>query len=175
MEAKSTSTGAYTRTSNRSYSDTYAGIYRSSTESNVYVYGNAVRKPDVQRRLEEPQRKQLSREAQVNRAKAKHMNLGYVMFLVVALTMATVILISYVRVQAEITTVTEYITMKEKELNNLKISNDEAMTRIESRLDLEKVKKVAIGELGMTYPLEGQIISYESVERDYVRRVTEDD
>jgi len=143
--------------------------------NNTYVYGNTVRKLDVQRQIEEPQRRQLSREVQVNRAKAKHMNLGYVVFLVAALAMAAVILISYVRVQAEITTMTEYIAKQEKVLNNLKISNDEALTRIDSRLDLEEVKRVAIGELGMTYPEAGQIVAFTSVDNDYFRRVTESD
>ena len=110
----------------------------------------------------------------MNRAKAKHMNLGYVLFLVAALATAAVILISYIRVQAEITTMTEYIAKQEKVLNNLKISNDEMLTRIESKLDLEEVKRVAIGELGMTYPKDGQIISYEAVNNDYTRRVTGD-
>ena len=145
-----------------------------ATRTTNYVYGNTARKIDVQRQLETPQRKVLSREVQVNRAKAKHMNLGYVLFLVAALATAAVILISYIRVQADITTMTEYIAKQEKVLNNLKISNDEMLTRIESRLDLEEVKRVAIGELGMTYPKEGQIIAYDSVNNDYTRRVTGD-
>ena len=69
----------------------------------------------------------------------------------------------------------EYITRQEKILNNLKVSNDEALTRIESKLDLEEVRRVAIGELGMTYPEEGQIITYEAVEYDYVRRISGED
>ncbi len=170
MAARTTNSG----TRRSSYNNTYGRNYRNTIAGNTYVYGNTVRKLDVQRQIEEPQRKQLSREVQVNRAKAKYMNLGYVVFLVAALAMAAMILISYVRVQAEITTMNEYIAVREKVLNNLKISNDEAMTRIESRLDLEEVKRVAIGELGMTYPVEGQIISYESANDDYVRSVTED-
>lgn len=142
---------------------------------NTYVYGNTARKLDVQRQIEEPQRKQLSQAAQRNRAKAKYMDLGYVLFLVAALAVAAVVLIGYVKVQAEITTLNEHIAKQEKILNNLKISNDETLSRIDSRLDLEEVKRVAIGELGMTYPKEGQIVTYESVDRDYVRKVTEDD
>ena len=141
---------------------------------NTYVYGSSARKIDVTRQIEEPKRRALSPEVQVNREKAKHMNLGYVLFLIAALAAAGVILIGYIRVQSEITTMTEYIAKQEKILNNLKISNDEMLTRIESRLDLEEVKKVAIGELGMTYPEEGQIISYEAVNYDYTRRVSGD-
>lgn len=145
-----------------------------SRTHNAYVYDNTARKLELQRQLESPQRRVLSPEVQVNRAKAKHMNFGYVLFLIAALATAAVILISYIRVQAEITTMTEYIAKQEKILNNLKISNDEMLTRIESRLDLEEVRKVAIGELGMTYPEEGQIISYEAVNYDYTRRVSGD-
>ena len=113
MAARATNSG----TRRSSYNNTY---YRNSTERSTYVYGNTVRKLDVQRQLEEPQRRTLSPEVQVNRARAKHMNLGYVLFLVAALAAAGVILISYIRVQAEITTVTEHIAKQEKVLNNLK-------------------------------------------------------
>ena len=161
MAARTTNSG----TRRSSYNHTYDRNYRQNTERSAYVYGNTVRKLDIQRQMEEPQKKALSREVQVNRAKAKHMNLGYVLFLVAALATAAVVLIGYIRVQAEITTVTEYVAKQEKVLNNLRISNDEMLTRIESRLDLE---------LGMTYPEEGQIIAYKSVDYDFARRVTED-
>lgn len=161
-------------TGSRAYSRTDRGTYSNSVNG-TYVYGNTVRKLNVQQQMEDPQRKQLSREVQVNRAKAKHMNLGYVLFLAAALALAGMILINYVRVQAEITTTAEYITRQEKTLNNLRVSNDEALTRIESRLDLEEVRRVAIGELGMTYPQEGQIITYEAAQNDYVRRIADED
>ena len=168
MAAKTT--GTY-RSSN---AHTYEKRYNNRNRNSAYVYGNTVRKLDVVTQLEEPQKRALSQEVQVNRTKAKHMNLGYVLFLATALAVAAMVLISYIKVQAEITTMNEYIAKQEKVLNNLKISNDEMLTRIESRLDLEEVKRVAIGELGMTYPKEGQIITYTSVDYDYARRLTGD-
>jgi hypothetical protein len=36
---------------------------------------------------------------------------------------------------------------------------------------MEEVKRVAIGELGMVYPQEGQIITYSNEGKDYVRKV----
>ena len=157
-----------------SHAHAYEEKYKSRNNNSAYVYGNTARRLDVVTQLEEPQKRVLSQEVQVNRAKAKHMNLGYVLFLIAALTVAAMVLISYIRVQAEITTMNEYIAKQEKVLNNLKISNDEMLTRIESRLDLEEVKRVAIGELGMTYPKEGQIITYTAVDYDYARRVIGD-
>ena len=62
---------------------------------------------------------------------------------------------------------------KESELNILKLSNDEDYNRIISSINLEDIKRVAIGELGMGYAKEGQIVEYENEEGDYMRRVTE--
>ena len=71
------------------------------------------------------------------------------------------------------TNVTEHIASQESELNNLKVANDEELCRITSSVDMEEVKRVAIGELGMVYPQEGQIITYSSEGRDYVRKVSD--
>lgn len=146
---------------------------RNTYASNGYVYGNTVRKLDVQRQLEEPQRKVLSNQARKNREKAKHMSLGYIVFLIAAFSMAGVILINYIKLNAEIITLNEHIAGQEKILNELRIDNTEALSRIESSIDYEEIKRVAIQELGMTYPVEGQIIAYEGVTYDYVRRVAD--
>lgn len=148
---------------------------RNTYANNVYVYGNTARRLDVQREYEEqaPQRRQLSNQARKNREKAKHMSLGYIVFLLAAFSVSAVVLISYIRLNAEITTLTQQIAQQEKELNNLRVDNTEAMTRIESSIDLEEIKCVAITQLGMTYPKEGQIVSYEGVSYDYVRKVAD--
>lgn len=45
----------------------------------------------------------LSKETRHNREKAKHMNIGYVLFLVAALFLCAMILINYIQSQAELT------------------------------------------------------------------------
>lgn len=154
---------------------TNRNVNRNTYANNVYVYGNAARKLDVQREYEEQesQRRVLSNEARKNREKAKHMSLGYIVFLLAAFSVSAVVLISYIRLNAEITTLTQQIAQQEKVLNNMRIDNTEAMTRIESAIDLEQIKIVAITQLGMTYPEEGQIVSYEGVNYDYVRKVAD--
>lgn len=146
---------------------------RNAYVENTYVYGNTVRKLDVQRQLEEPQRKVLSNQARKNREKAKHMSLGYIVFLIAAFSIASMVLISYIKLNAEIITLNEQIAAKEKQLNELRIDNTEAKSRIDSAIDYEEIKRVAIQELGMTYPTEGQIVAYEGVAYDYVRKVSE--
>lgn len=140
---------------------------------NMYVYGSTAPKYDIPRQLEEPQRKVLSNEARKNREKAKYMSFGYVVFLIAALMVAGVVLIGYIRLQADITTLSGEITRQEKLINSLRVENEEALARIEMAVDLELIKQVAIQELGMTYPEEGQIITYENVGYDYMRRVSD--
>ena len=135
-----------------------------------YIDGNTVRKVSVKERKEEEYRRKQNHVARKNREKAVHMNLGYVMFLVTALVVAGVVLIGYINLQAEITSSVNRISQKESELYSLRQSNDEYETRINSSVDLEEIKRVAISELGMKYASEGQIVNVEGGSDDYVRK-----
>ncbi|MCM1045336.1 MAG: cell division protein FtsL [Candidatus Gastranaerophilales bacterium] len=141
---------------------------------NMYVYDNTARDMQVQRQLEEQPKRKLSHEARKNRDKAHHMSMGYVLFLVAALGACAMILINYVQLQAELTTKIQNVASRESELNTLRLENDEAYNRIVSSIDLEEIRRIAIGELGMTYAGEGQIITYSGVGRDYMRKVADD-
>ena len=144
------------------------GQYRGS----AYVRGTSVRQVDVRRQLEQP-RKQLSRTTRKNRQRAKYMNFAYVMFLSVALVVTGIMLISYIRLEAGITTSVQEVARLESQLNNLKLENDEALNRIDSAVDLEEVRRIAITQLGMVYAQEGQIVEIPSDGSDYVRQFTE--
>lgn len=142
-------------------------------ESNLYIYDNTARKLDVKRQLEEPRKKKLSNEARKNRDKAHHMNFGYLLFLAAALCTCGVILIHYIQMQSELTSRTKNVAKLQSELNVLKTENDEKYNRINGSIDLEQIRRVAIGELGMTYAKEGQIVMYTSGENDYMRKVSQ--
>lgn len=141
-------------------------------ESNLYIYDNTARKLDVQRQLEEPRKKKLSNEARKNRDRARHMNFGYLLFLAVALCTCGIILIHYIQLQSELTSRTKNVAKLQSRLNVLKTENDEKYNRINGSIDLEQIRRVAIGELGMTYANEGQIVMYTSEEHDYMRKVS---
>lgn len=140
---------------------------------NIYMYGNTVRKMELQRQLEEEQVRQLRPEVRKNREKAHHMSAGYLLFLGLALAAAALILVNYIQLQAELTNLTKSVATKESSLNNLKVSNDEEYNRIVNSIDLEEIKRIAIGELGMVYAEEGQIVSYTTESNDYMRKATE--
>ena len=106
-----------------------------------------------------------------NREKAHHMSAGYVIFLVAALCAAAFILVNYIQLQADLTNLTKGVATKQSELNSLRSANDEKYNRIMNSIDLEEIKRIAIGELGMTYAKEGQIILYADEGDDYMRQV----
>lgn len=139
-----------------------------------YIYGNTVQKPDLRRQLQEEPRRQLSHETRKNRDKARHMSMGYVLFLVTALCTAGSILLNYIQLQSDLTNKMKRISQLESQLNSVRLSNDEEYNRIVNGIDLEEIKRIAIGELGMTYASEGQIITYSNAGNDYMRQVTEE-
>ena len=59
------------------------------------------------------------------------------------------------------------------ELNDLRLTNDEDYARAASSVDLEEIRRVAIGELGMRYAKEGQIINVSGEGNDYVRQLAD--
>lgn len=138
-----------------------------------YVYGNTVRKIDTRQDWEQTPVRKPRPQVRKNREKARHMSAGYVMFLAVALCASAFILVNYIQMHADLTNLTRTVADKESELNNIRLANDEEYNRIISSIDLEEIKRVAIGELGMNYAQEGQIIGYTNEESDYMRQVTE--
>ena len=134
-----------------------------------YIYDNTARDLQVRRQMEEP-RRQLSHETRKNREKARHMSIGYVTFLMVALVACAFFLVNYIQMQSQLTTKITEVSRMESELNALKLSNDEEYSRITSSVNLEEIKKIAIGELGMVYAQEGQIVYYNNEGSDYVRQ-----
>ncbi len=140
-------------------------------EHDTYIEGNVVRKMNVAGRPQERVRPDYHTEKK--QEKALYMNLGYVLFLVAALFSAAIILISYIQVQSDIIIAVKNIASLERELNDLRLSNDEDYARAASSVDLEEIRRVAIGELGMRYAKEGQIINVSGEGYDYVRQLAE--
>ena len=144
----------------------------ASVQDRRYIQGNTVRKPYVREEIEKAPRKRLSNTARKNREKAEHMSPGYVLFLSIALIAMGWILLNYIKLQSDITNSINQISSLERELNDLKLANDEEYNRITSSIDLEEVRRIAIQDLGMKYAQDGQIISFESENSDYVKQMS---
>lgn len=141
-----------------------------SRTKSQYIYGNTVRKADFG--WEEPAVHRPDPKVRKNREKARHMSAGYVLFLAAALCACAWILVNYIQLQSELTTLTKTVARRESELNQLKLANDEEYNRIISSIDLEEVRRIAMGELGMVYAEEGQVVTYDGNKSDYMRKVT---
>ena len=141
--------------------------------SRYYVQGNAVRKLDITKEIEDQSAKKVSHTARKNRERAKHMSAGYVMFLCIATVVTGIILTNYIRLQSDITNSVKNISTLEKKLNDLRLANDEGYSRITSSVNLEEIRRIAIQELGMQYAEEGQIIPFESQDNDYVKQMAD--
>ena len=138
-----------------------------------FVQGNVVRRLDVTKEIEGQPVKKTNNTARKNRDRAKNMSAGYVLFLCVALIIAGFTLTNYIGLQSDITNSVKHISTLEKQLNDLKLANDEEYSRITSSVNLEEIKRVAIQELGMQYAEEGQIISFSSENNDYVKQMAD--
>jgi cell division protein FtsL len=143
----------------------------AQSRRNKYQYSSAVMAPLWDSQLDAPPKKKLSTSTRKNRDKAKNMNFAYVCFLSVALFAAAAILISYIQMQADLTNRSNDVARLKTQLHNLQMSNEEARKRVDNSIDMENIKRVAIGELGMTFPEEGQIVTYDNTSSDFFRRL----
>lgn len=159
----------------------------------MYVDGNAVRRlqevparpyqaPGAQtaRRVREnmPERpaaqpRQLSREAQRNREKAKSMGRGFVVFLAVVSVAVLFCCVNYLQLKSELTGKIKTVASLETELSQIKEDNNAYESQVTSDVDLNTIKKLAIGCLGMNYPKDDQKKTYTMPSNSYVRQYQE--
>lgn len=140
-----------------------------------YVHGSAAPKIDIRRQLEEaPARHTTSEITKRNRAKQYAWSTAYIVVLTVCMGMMVAMLMYRVKLEAMVTSQVDTINKLEKQLNDLKMDNDEEWSRVNNSIDMEEIKRIAIGELGMTYAQEGQIVTYVDEGMDYMHKVVED-
>ena len=143
-------------------------IYGRSNGS-LYIDGDVVRRvqPSYNDR---PAQRQISDTTRRNRERASYMTVGYICFLTLMIGILGAGCIWYVNLRSEITASQKTISRMQVELSDLKMSNDEEYDRIIGSVDLEKIKKIAMDDLGMKYPDSDQVIGIDNEGSDYVRQ-----
>lgn len=136
----------------------------------TYVEGNTARSLDTVRELQQPVRR-TDRNVRRNQEKSRYMNLPYVLFLTAAMVITGIMLIGYLQTQSNLTVSIKKVAALESQLNDMRLSNDEQLERINTSLDMEEIKRIAIEELGMTYAKEGQVVTVSGEGSDYVRQL----
>lgn len=149
--------------------------YNRTNQNITYLHGSAAPKTEVvpQRRPQrELERRNIPNTRQKQRVQAKPspVNVPLLVLTLVAFVLSGALMIKYISLNSRITALTQSIESLESQYNDLKAENDEYYSRIMSSIDLEKVREVAIMDLGMVYASEGQIITYESQIDDYVEQ-----
>lgn len=154
---------------------------RKKYQTHIYVDGNTVRKmeaaPDYQREQEEKRRQETKKHnAQTtrrNREKATHMSKGYVAFLTVAVMITAFVSVTYIQLQSEVTSHLKTVSSLESQVVDLKADNDATLKRINTSVDLNNIKDVAMNQLGMVYAGENQIVYYSVDEDDYMNQYSD--
>ena len=139
-----------------------------------YVHGSAAPKIDIRREVEERELRRVSQTIKKNREHVHSMSPAYILVLIMCLCATVGVIIWYVNLESRVTSQVSVINQLESKLNNARQANDEEELRIDNSLDLEEIRRIAIGELGMTYAQEGQIVTYSGEGVDYMRKVVED-
>ena len=144
----------------------------SNGRHSYYVEGSVAPKT-APAREQDPRIRRINHAARRNRDRARRMNFGYVFFLSVAVCVTAVTLLGYIKAVSTLTISARRVAEMERELNEMMLTNDENLARINASVNLEDIKQVAVNELGMTYAKEGQVVVVGSEGSDYVRQLRE--
>ncbi len=101
-------------------------------------------------------------------------NIGIDLFSLLVLTAAIAVTlytcIEYLQVQTGVSQMNQEIAGLEHNLSKLQNENKDALSEINTSLDLNYIYQIATTELGMVYPGENQVITYKSNLSDYVKQ-----
>ena len=143
------------------------GDFRKYLQENIRQ--QECRQPNVSARNAQ-QRNQLSRETQRNREKAKSMGRGFVLFLAVVSVAVLFCCVNYLQLKSDLTGKMKTVAVLETELSQVKEDNNAYESQVTSDVDLNTIKKLAIGRLGMNYPTDDQKKTYSMPSNSYVRQ-----
>lgn len=161
------------------------GFHKTATgrrNARYYVDGSAARELEARedkddRRETDSYKERNSHALRMARrrhiVKAAPMNMAYIMVMAAAFTIVCAVLMSYIKLQSDITNHIKNISALESKLNERRLENDETYTKIMSSVDLEEIKRIAVNELGMKYAKEGQVVQYTGEGNDYVRQYSD--
>lgn len=136
---------------------------------NYYINGNTVRELDspvrrgrkTREEIEEARRRKNRRNAiRRNRQRAMEMNRGFVVFLTVCVLVTAFTAAAFVQLQAQMTNHMRNVANLESQVIDLRADNDVRYKKLTTSVDLNHIKKIAMKELGMSYPSKDQVVYY---------------
>lgn len=138
-----------------------------------YIEGNAARKltavPErpIREREYTERREPSKRQVIVPRRKAGIDLLSF-LILSVAIAITMYLCVDFIQVQSDLTQMEKKIVSLEKDVKVMKSHNDALYSELQTSVDLRHVYEIAVGELGMVYPNNNEVINYQCEAKDYV-------
>lgn len=119
-------------------------------------------------RKERLRRQEIARSVEDNRERAASMNVGFVMFMTLAVTICAVVCYFYISLQGQVTSKMHAVSFVEQQLEEVMADNDAFEQRINAEQNLGEIKELAQEELGMRAVEKENIIYYDVNETDYM-------
>lgn len=101
------------------------------------------------------------------------LSVPYCIFLAVASILILCLGAYYLEQQAMSVANQKKIALLEGELSELQKQNADEQNRIETSVNLEEIRDIAINELGMVYATQDNVILYKNTKQNYVSQYTE--
>ena len=146
---------------------------RTTTYRTQPVQGSAARQL-----YEVPERREQRRgPVEVPRRRRKPekstLSIPYCIFLTAACVLTLMLGAYYLQEQALSTSSQKKIASLESNLAELKKENADELNRIETSVNLEEIRDIAINELGMVYATQENVVLYENISQNYVSQYEE--
>ena len=157
--------------------------------SNNYIDGNTARKQAYvgqeqamedystapnRRRIEIPERpRQVPTPRRQTHRQPKHLSgisMASLFILTIAIVATLFFCIEFLMLQYQVGRMEKEIISMESSLNKSKNENDAAYEQINMVYDLDYVYSIAVNELGMVYPNNNEVITFEGIDNSYVRQ-----
>lgn len=136
--------------------------YRAEVSGNVARQLYAV--PERRDRVNGPVEVRRRKRKQVQNT----LSIPYCIFLTVACVLTLSLGAYYLQQQALATSTQKQIATLESQLAELKKVNADELNRIETSVNLEEIREIAINELGMVYATQENVVLYKNTTQNYV-------
>ena len=144
-----------------------------TTTYETAVQGNVVRKLDTVPERRERREAPAAEPRRSRRQERETLSIPYCVFLAVACVMTLALGAFYLQQQALATSSQKQIASLESQLAELKKTNADELNRIETSVNLEEIREIALNELGMVYATEENVVLYENTKQNYVTQYQE--
>ncbi|MGN0334066.1 MAG: hypothetical protein ACI4DV_00195 [Lachnospiraceae bacterium] len=144
----------------------------SNVQTEYRVDGTSVRKLRVVPQ-QSPERRPSAVPGRHHKKERATLSIPYCLFLGVFCVMTLMMGAQFLQLQALSTSNQKKIASLESQLTEMKKENNDELNRIESSINLDEIRDIAVNELGMVYAAEDNVVVYKNKRQDYVSQYTE--